>query len=226
MNRGKEDIIYGLPPFYQQPDYPDYPRVFFQNGENIVVKSKTRGIIEGQHIQRVPIVGAEQIAVVIGPGKEYSQLLTISRYFDFKPDVYEIYLENAMTEEKLKISGVNWTGELTSNTITIEVVEKKDQAIKGFEGKVNQVMTGMSREQVTTLLGKPSKKQVAILPKPPFWGPQESLVNIISPGSEYEEWEYEVNNRTYLIFFGSVATRPETDWKVIDKTSFPKGAVF
>ncbi len=121
-NTGKEDIFYGLQPFYEQPDFPDYPRVFFQNGENIVVKSKTRGIIEGFHIQQVPIDGGTQMAVVIEPGKEYSQALTISRYFDFAPDTYEIYLENTMAKDK-RWGNVNWTGTLTSNTIQIEVRE-------------------------------------------------------------------------------------------------------
>jgi len=98
--------------------------------------------------------------------------------------------------------------------------------VNDFKEKFSQVKAEMSKEEVISLLGEPIEKHIEILPEPPFWGPSESLVNIINPGGEYEEWQYIVDDRDYRVFFGSVDIKPKTEWKVIDKTSFPKGAVF
>ncbi|GBD98857.1 hypothetical protein BMS3Abin07_00885 [bacterium BMS3Abin07] len=61
----------------------------------------------------------------------------------------------------------------------------------------------MSRVQVKSILGDPEHSTVAVLPQPPFFGPQESLVNFLKPGTSFEEWQYADGETIYLIWFGS-----------------------
>jgi hypothetical protein len=88
------------------------------------------------------------------------------------------------------------------------------------------VKSGMSRAQVKSLLGAPEDSTVAVLPKPSFFGPLESLVNFLKPGAHFEEWQYTDGDTIYLIWFGSAEEEPQESWKVITKLSYPKGAVF
>ena len=88
------------------------------------------------------------------------------------------------------------------------------------------VKSGMSRAQVKSILGEPERSSVAALPQTPFFGPQESLVNILKPGTSFEEWQYTDRETIYLIWFGSTEEEPEERWTVVTKSSYPKGAVF
>jgi hypothetical protein len=88
------------------------------------------------------------------------------------------------------------------------------------------VKSGMSRKQVRNILGDPELATVAVLPQPPFFGPQESLVHFLKPGDAYEEWQYTDGETIYLVWFGGTKEEPQESWRVVTKFSYPKGAVF
>jgi len=111
---------------------------------------------------------------------------------------------------------------LKSNSVRIKIVDK----LESFSDKYYQIKEAMSRVDVGKFLGEPARKKIAVLPRGPFYGPQEGLVKILKPGSEYEEWEYESDNIIYFIWFGSVGDVNSANWKVIDVGEYPKGAVF
>ena len=95
-----------------------------------------------------------------------------------------------------------------------------------FAQDFSGVKSGMSRAQVRGILGDPEHSTLAVLPRPPFFGPQESLVNFLKPGASYEEWQYTDGETIYLIWFGSAEGKPQESWTVVTKFSHPKGVVF
>ena len=97
---------------------------------------------------------------------------------------------------------------------------------KLFQARFAQVKLGMSRAEVTALLGKPATKQVAVIPASPMFGPVEQLTSALKAGSQYEEWMYANKKNTYYIWFGSAEQEPASDWRVIGNASFPTGVAF
>ncbi|MEK6777098.1 MAG: hypothetical protein AABY87_09480 [bacterium] len=95
-----------------------------------------------------------------------------------------------------------------------------------LEQSFSSIQDGMSRENVKGIMGKPERSDTGALPKRPFFGPQESLTQFLKPGDPYEEWQYSDRETIYLIWFGSVSHGPQEIWKVITKSSHPRGAVF
>jgi len=89
-----------------------------------------------------------------------------------------------------------------------------------------EVKSGMSREQVRSILGTPVLSTVAVLPQPPFFGPQESLVNFLKPGASFEEWQYTAGDTIYLVWFSGTDEETQENWTVVTKFSHPKGVVF
>ncbi|HDL20503.1 MAG TPA: hypothetical protein ENH30_04405 [Nitrospirae bacterium] len=86
--------------------------------------------------------------------------------------------------------------------------------------------SGMSREQVRSILRNPDLSTVAVLPKSPFFGPQESLVHFLKPGTSFEEWQYTDGGTIYLVWFCGAKEEPRESWRVVTKFSYPKGVVF
>ncbi len=95
-----------------------------------------------------------------------------------------------------------------------------------FDQRYSKVQPGFSRDQVTKLLGAPYLKREGSVPDRPYWGPQEGLLSIIGPNALYEEWQYQVQDHNYLIWFSSTDEKPTAQWVVINKGNYPKGAVF
>jgi hypothetical protein len=95
-----------------------------------------------------------------------------------------------------------------------------------FGQDFSEVKSGMSKAQVRSIMGNPEYFTMAVLPRPPFFGPQESLVKFLKPGASFEEWQYTDGETTYLIWFGSTEEEPQENWTVVTKFSYPKGAVF
>jgi len=88
------------------------------------------------------------------------------------------------------------------------------------------VKSGMSREQVRDILGEPRLSTVKVLPKSPFFGPQESLAHFLNSGASFEEWQYTDTETIYLVWFGGAEEEPRESWTVVTKFSYPKGVVF
>jgi len=100
----------------------------------MIVCGRKQGSIKGFNIYNEPLIGRPQPPIILESGKTYIQSFTISRYFNFKPDIYDIYIESAAMEsyetylyniEEKDKGAKYWQGTLVSNTITIEVMEKK-----------------------------------------------------------------------------------------------------
>ena len=89
-----------------------------------------------------------------------------------------------------------------------------------------QISSGMTRTEIRNRLGDPAAIRANSLPKGPFWGPQEGIdINTLDGLRRYEEWQYEHKDTIYLIWFGDPVSE-KSAWRVIGKTSYPKGAVF
>jgi hypothetical protein len=65
-----------------------------------------------------------------------------------------------------------------------------------------------------------------ILPDHPFFGPQEGLANLVPPGTEFEEWVYEIGDEVLYVWFFGEADEPREDWLVLATARYPKDAVF
>ena len=90
----------------------------------------------------------------------------------------------------------------------------------------SSIQTGMSRQNVKSIMGKPERADVGVVPQPPFFGPQEALLGVLKPGASFEEWQYTDAENIYLIWFGSINDEPQDNWRVVTKFGYPKGAVF
>jgi hypothetical protein len=90
----------------------------------------------------------------------------------------------------------------------------------------NQISSGMTRTETRNRLGDPAAIRTDSLPKGPFWSPQEGIdIKALDGLRRYEEWRYEHKNTVYLIWFGDPVIEKNA-WRVIGKTSYPKGAKF
>jgi len=61
-----------------------------------------------------------------------------------------------------------------------------------------QVKPGSSKEDVIALYGEPDRTQEFIIPDEPFFGPQESLIDLVPPRTTIEEWVYDIGEEGAL----------------------------
>ena len=88
------------------------------------------------------------------------------------------------------------------------------------------ISKGSSKDEVVASLGEPDEIQDFILPDQPFFGPQESLANLVPAGSTIEEWVYVIGDEViYVWFTGEIGDDRET-WLVIEIGRYPKDAVY
>ena len=64
------------------------------------------------------------------------------------------------------------------------------------------------------------------LPTGPFSGPSEGLAAILEPGTPIEEWIYHDDDTSYYFWFASNTGEAKENWRLIEKATYPKGAVF
>ena len=89
-----------------------------------------------------------------------------------------------------------------------------------------EIEAGSSKGEVIALLGDPDQTQEFILPDEPFFGPQESLVNLVPAGTAIEEWIYELGEDVLYIWFTSEGDDSGEEWLVLDTARHPKDAVY
>ena len=88
-------------------------------------------------------------------------------------------------------------------------------------------LIGCTRDDVSARNGRPENTRTLELPATPFWGPQEELVSILTPGQPYEEWRYSKGAFTYLIWFAGVRGDPDArGWKVVATGMHREGVVY
>ena len=89
-----------------------------------------------------------------------------------------------------------------------------------------EIEAGSTKGEVIALLGNPDLTQEFILPDEPFFGPQESLVNLVPAGTVIEEWVYELGEDVLYIWFTGEGDDSGEDWLVLDTAKHPKDAVY
>ena len=90
----------------------------------------------------------------------------------------------------------------------------------------SEIENGLSKDEVIASLGEPDQTREFILPDVPFFGPQESLVNLVAPGTVIEEWVYEIGDEVLYVWFSGEVDQLREDWLVLATARHPKDAVF
>jgi hypothetical protein len=75
---------------------------------------------------------------------------------------------------------------------------------------------------VIASLGEPDQTQDFILPNEPFYGPQESLVNLVPAGTAIEEWRYEIGDEVLYVWFTGEDDDLREDWLVLATARYSK----
>lgn len=88
------------------------------------------------------------------------------------------------------------------------------------------IQPGFSRADVRANLGDPDEVKEFLLPEGPFYGPQESLVDLASPGTPIEEWIYQMGEEVQFVWFAGEPDQPIERWTVIETAIYPAGAVY
>jgi hypothetical protein len=89
-----------------------------------------------------------------------------------------------------------------------------------------EIGKGSSKEDIIASLGEPDQTQDFILPDEPFFGPQESLVNLVPAGTVIEEWVYEIGDEVLYVWFTGEDDDLREDWRVLVTARYPKDAVY
>ena len=89
-----------------------------------------------------------------------------------------------------------------------------------------EVGKGSSRAEVISALGEPDQIQDLKLPNEPFFGPQESLINLVLAGTVVEEWVYEIGDDVLYVWFAGEIDQLREDWLVLGTARYPKDAVY
>lgn len=85
---------------------------------------------------------------------------------------------------------------------------------------------GSSHTNVLSLLGEPDRVQEFNLPEVPFFGPQESLTDLIPTGTPVEEWVYVLGEEELYVWFAGEEGQVKDQWQVIKTARYPVGAVY
>ena len=98
-------------------------------------------------------------------------------------------------------------------------------ACTDVETQLAQVKPGLSKSEVQDLLGEPEQAYVSMLPEGYFFGPQEGLADLISPGERYEEWIYHIGEDDFYVWFAGDGYSMDS-WTVIRTARYPRDAVW
>ena len=88
------------------------------------------------------------------------------------------------------------------------------------------IIAGASKDDVIAAHGTPHQVRDFILPDEPFFGPQESLINLVPSGSLIEEWLYEIEDDHLYIWFSGEQNGLRKDWLVLAKVRVPHDAIY
>ena len=90
----------------------------------------------------------------------------------------------------------------------------------------SEVGKGSSKGEVIASLGEPDQTQDFMLPDEPFFGPQESLANLVPAGAVIEEWVYEIGDEVLYVWFTGEVDELREDWLVLVTAKYPKDAIY
>jgi hypothetical protein len=94
-----------------------------------------------------------------------------------------------------------------------------------FEERFEEIQVGQSREDVSRQLGKPDGSGIGSAP-PVGFGPRQGLRVLLGESGTFEEWRFKRDDITYYVWFASTEGLPMAEWRVVDKSAIPEGAVF
>jgi hypothetical protein len=89
-----------------------------------------------------------------------------------------------------------------------------------------EIVEGSTKGDVIAALGEPDRTQDFVLPDVPFFGPQESLANLVPAGTVIEEWVYEIGDEVLYVWFTGELDESRENWLVLDTARHPKDAVY
>jgi hypothetical protein len=102
-----------------------------------------------------------------------------------------------------------------------KVVGKTSFARRSIAGAFGKVRNGMTRGEVSDLLGPSAKPVSRQAPDPGDpCDPHYTALQTLLKGGIYEEWAYSDAGKTYLVWFGSLASESQEDWRVIGKITY------
>jgi len=99
-------------------------------------------------------------------------------------------------------------------------------ACQTIPGDAVLISPGSSRAEVREQLGDPARVGDFNLPEAPFFGPQESLTDLIPVGTKVEEWVYIQDESELYIWFVRAQGANKDQWQVIATVRYPAGAVY
>jgi hypothetical protein len=93
-------------------------------------------------------------------------------------------------------------------------------------GTPGEIQIGQTRDEVIAVVGDPDEITTFTIPDEPFFGPQESLTNLLEAGTLVEEWRYAFTKEVTYVWFATKSSEPREEWKVIDTATVPADAVY
>ena len=91
---------------------------------------------------------------------------------------------------------------------------------------LSEPVVGSTKDNVLASMGEPDQIQDFILPDPPYYGPQEGLINLVPAGTLIEEWTYIIGDDILYVWFSGENDVARDNWLILHVAKFPKGAVF
>ncbi len=91
-----------------------------------------------------------------------------------------------------------------------------------FLKRFGHLSPGCPATEVMAELGDPTRRGEFQMPEGPFWGPAEGITNLVEPGTDVEEWVYDIEGSSYYFWF----TGPTNARLLVAKAEYPADAVF
>ena len=94
------------------------------------------------------------------------------------------------------------------------------------QNQLSEIEPGLSKGEVTRILGDPSEVNEFVMPDGPFFGPQEGLTGLGPPGQLVEEWVYYTDGEVRYVWFLGEPDQEREAWHVVLTSVYPKDAVY
>lgn len=99
-------------------------------------------------------------------------------------------------------------------------------ACNGGNKDQTEIEPGLSKGEVTRILGDPSEVNEFVMPDGPFFGPQEGLTGLVPAGGLVEEWVYYIDGEVRYVWFWGGPDQEREAWHVVLTSVYPKDAVY
>jgi hypothetical protein len=136
-------------------------------------------------------------------------------------------------EQPLRVQDAEWNMRINQRNLQVRIIHSLIILV-GFlligcfprSSPAPEIGPGSFKGEVIASWGEPDQAQDFILPAEPFFGPQESLVNLVPAGTLIEEWVYEIEDELLYIWFTGEEDKPRDSWPVLATGRYPKDAIY